>query len=467
MTHHLTRLQRRLLVVVLCAPLMGLLGVIAAEAVPDDRIADHLLDGQQAGILTREVGRPKTPLDTLASAPTECLGFSVGLGDAAEPNHVTTAIVAPTYFESPAYRPCEALDRNLQVYRATGELPPGISYLRYWHGYTVFTRPALAVFGVAGTRWIAFALVAVAVGAMVVVVGRALGFATAAILVAPTILTTDTLIGGFSATAAIGSAAAWFGGWLTFTFVSRHPDWRSAALVAALAGTLSAYLDLMTSMPGAYALTVVGAALGVIAASGVFALRGNWRVVGAAAIGWIVGLIWMWGSKWIIAAVTVGVDEVVDSVRSRVDLYVQGGRQADTSRVHGLSDNLGTWWDRPLTPWIVFGILAVLVVAAARGRRRTGILTTCAACAAIVAVPALGWYLGLSTHSEIHAFLVYRSLPMVFGAVAALLYVALTGSEERSSGVSGGESAEEYATSLLVEPEGAQRTSVAAGAPTR
>ena len=29
--------------------------------------------------------------------------------------------------------------------------------MRYWHGYAVFTRPALAIFGLSGTRWLAFA----------------------------------------------------------------------------------------------------------------------------------------------------------------------------------------------------------------------------------------------------------------------------------------------------------------------
>ena len=43
----------------------------------------------------------------------------------------------------------------LAEFAATGVLPPRPDYMRYWHGYAVFTRPALAVFGLAGTRWLA------------------------------------------------------------------------------------------------------------------------------------------------------------------------------------------------------------------------------------------------------------------------------------------------------------------------
>jgi hypothetical protein len=421
----LTTGERRLLLVVLCAPLLGLVGVIAADAVPDSRIADHLLDGQRAGILTRDARREPTPLDTLAPSPTECLAFSVGLGDQPGRNHVTTAIVSPTYVEARGFLPCRILARNLDVFESTGTLPPGTSYLRYWHGYAALTRPALGLFGVAGTRWIAFTLLAVSMGAMAFAVARTLGLAVTAILLAPTLLTTDTLIGGFTAHSAIGMATAWAGGWMSFALVSRRPVWTTAALVAALAGVLSAYLDLMTAMPAAYALAVAGAALGVIAARGAAALRDGWRVTAGAAIGWVIGLAWMWASKWVIAAITVGVDEVVDSVRSRVDLYVSGDRRVSPSRTEGLTDSLDAWWSRPLAPWIVLGILAVLVVAAVRGRNYARTVAGSSACAAIAAVPAVGWYLALSAHSQIHAFLVYRSLPVAFGAAAAVLYVGL------------------------------------------
>jgi hypothetical protein len=333
---------------------------------------------------------------------------------------------------NPVYRSCVRLDRALDVFSATGTLPAGENYLRYWHGYTVLTRPALGLFGVAGTRWIAFTLVAVAVSAMAVAVARSFGLGVTAVLLAPTLLTTDTIISGLTAALAVAMASAWAGGWMSFTLVSRRPDARTAALAAAAAGALTAYFDLMTVMPGALALTVVGASLGMIAADREEGLRSGWRVAAAAAAGWVAGLAWMWGSKWLIAAITVGVDEVVDNVRARIDLWVGGQfrRQVDQSVGAGLVENLRVWWDRPLTPWVVLVIGVVLVVVATRRRENLGPVGGTALCAAIAVVPALGWYVVLNTHSQVHAAFLDRSIGMAFGGAAALLYVGLTAPRE-------------------------------------
>ena len=92
--------------------------------------------------------------------------------------------------------------------------------------------------------------------------------------------------------------------------VAVRPNWATAALAAAVAGAISAYLDLMTTMPGALALTSVGATLGACVAGRV-SLR-TWRIAAAAVVGWIVGLAWMWGWKWVIAAAVLGFDTVDD-----------------------------------------------------------------------------------------------------------------------------------------------------------
>ena len=44
----------------------------------------------------------------------------------------------------------------------------------------------------------------------------------------------------------------------------------------------------------------------------------------AAAVGWVAGLAWMWVSKWVIAAAVVGVDAVVDDVRSQIEFRLSG-----------------------------------------------------------------------------------------------------------------------------------------------
>ena len=414
-----------MLLLLLCAPLLGLIGVIAAEAVPDGRIANHLLDAERAGILATEVGRATSPLDTTVQTPAECGALSIGLGAHPGDDHVTTAIV------SPAYRSCPSLHRGLEEFEATGQLRPGVLHLRYWHGYAVMTRPVLALFGLAGTRWIAFGLLALTMVGMAASVARAFGVAAGALLVAPTLLTTDSIIGGLSAVVAISTAGVFAGGWMSFLLVSRRPTWTTAALAAALSGSLSAYLDLLINVPGAYSLTVASVALGLVATGGVAALHRQWRVVAAAALGWAVGHVWMLGSKWVIAAIVVGVDRVVESVNSRLDAWARTGEgsalyRSPPSRIHGLTDNLGMWWSQPLTPWVVGVILAVLVVAGARRQPSVRTLTSPAVGVLLAVVPLLVWYLALPHHSQFHSWLVYRAIPVAFGGVAVLCYVCWT-----------------------------------------
>jgi hypothetical protein len=418
--------ERRLLVVLLCAPLLGLVGVLVAEVVPDGRIAYHLLRAEQAGVIA-PVERPTTSVGTRADRFTECLSFSVGLGD-----HEGEGVVANA-MRSPAYVGCRRLEAGLRQLEATDTLAPGRTYLRYWHGYTVLSRPTIGITGVAGTRWIAFALLALAAGGMAAAVRRAFGGVAAALLVAPVVLTTDMIIGGLAASTAIGMSSAWLGGWMCLSAVVRRPEWRIAALIAALAGTVSAYLDLLTTTPGAFALAVVGAALGILATGVDPTLRRAWRVTAAAAVGWVAGFVWMWVSKWLIAAAVLGVDEVVDNVRSQVVFRLSGDYEGvSRSRVRGLTDNLGEWWGQPLTPWVVVAVVGVLVVAAVRWRRQSAVAARIGVCCALVAAPMLAWYGALNNHSQIHSWLVYRSLPVTFGALSALVYVAIKTAPRRT-----------------------------------
>ena len=421
--------ERRLLIVLLTAPLLGFIGVMAAHAVPNARIADHLIDAEHAGIITETSDPGPTPLGTTAALYTECTTFSLGLADVPGEGFVADSLLGT------AYTGCRRLGAALDHYGDTGELPSGYSYLRYWHGYSILTRPGIGLVGVAGTRWLAFAFMALAVGGTCAAVRRGFGTAPAVLLIAPTLLTTDVVIGSLSASTAIGTGSAWVAGWLSFVLVSDRPAWHRATLVAALAGAITAYLDLMTTMPGSFALTVVGATLGAMAAGVRQSEQGLWRVSAAAAGGWAIGLAGMWASKWLITALTVGLGTVMDSVTDALGFRLSSGTHGVTdSRVRGLTINVEEWWDQPLTAWVVFGSLAVVAVGAIRWRRSKREIGSVLFCCALVAVFVMSWYLALNNHSQIHRQLVYRSLPIAFGAVAALVYAASRGP---MSGVTG------------------------------
>ena len=131
-----------------------------------------------------------TPLGTSAARYTECTAFSLGLGARADANVLTNAM------SSPAYTGCTRLDAALDTYAETGTLRAGFPYLRYWHGYAMITRPALALFGVTGTRWIAFACSLLVVFGMCAAVKRSFGLIATLFVVGPALLTSDMVVAG-------------------------------------------------------------------------------------------------------------------------------------------------------------------------------------------------------------------------------------------------------------------------------
>jgi hypothetical protein len=410
--------ERKLLIVLLLAPLLGLAGVVVAELVPDGRIAYNVLRGHRAGVLGIEE-RPLTPLATTMDRYTECVTVTVGLGDPEGSNFVTSAIV------SPAYGGCEQAAAQLEALDVTGELAEASPYLRYWHGYAMVTRPSLAIVGLAGTRWIALGLLVVAVALLSSSVKRSFGVVAAGLVVAPALLTTDLMLGGLTIPHAIGLGAAWFGGWIALRAVSRAPNWTAAALASALAGAVMAYLDLLTTMPGSLALTAVSATLALHTSRTV--IHPPWRVTAAAVIGWAIGLTWMWAWKWIFAAIAAGPRTVVDNVKSQIQFRLSGEYEGvSDAPLRGLTSNLEYWWNQPLTPLVVAGVAALILYAAWQNRRPISVRV--ATCAAIVIVPFAMWYLALSNHSQIHVWLTYRSIPITFGALSALVFVTVAGS---------------------------------------
>ena len=96
-------IDRRLLLLLLCAPLLGLIGVVAADLVPNDPIADNLV-GADAAEQIGPSDANATPLGTSAACYTECTSFSLGLGTRPGANVLTNAM------RSPAYTGCSRLD---------------------------------------------------------------------------------------------------------------------------------------------------------------------------------------------------------------------------------------------------------------------------------------------------------------------------------------------------------------------
>jgi hypothetical protein len=414
--------QRWLLTLLVSAPLLGLFGVVGAELVPDGRIAAHLVEALDRGELDAR-DRTISMLGTTADHYAECTAVTIGLGDP------TGNIVRRALFSPAAFGCVPAVD-ELSEFAATGVLTRQPDYMRYWHGYTVFTRPALALFGLSGTRWLAIAILGGAVAGFTRSAGRRFGRIPAALVLVPALLTTDMIVGGWSISQALGMATAWFAGWLVLVQTSRDATWPTAALAAAIGGAINAYFDLMVAIPASLILCTVAAGLTASTRDNRFALRPAVAAMGASAGGWLAGLGGMWFAKWLLAWLLVDRRRIVDSVRDQVEFRTGGDYEGVTgTRLTGFTKNVQYWWDQPLAPLVLLGVAVAVGYAVWRHTRRPAwrwqSIGEVAACCALAAVPFALWYVVLNNHNQIHVWQTYRSVAVAIGAIAAFAYVAV------------------------------------------
>lgn len=86
---------------------------------------------------------------------------------------------------------------------------------------------------------------------------------------------------------------------------------------------------------------------------------------------------------------------------------------------------------------MIAAVVIGVVVLGARRRGRSGSAPPWAAIAtscAIIAVPVAGWYLVSNNHSQIHSWLVYRSIPITFGGLLAFIGATTTESANATPG---------------------------------
>lgn len=387
-------------------PLVGLAGMVVADNVPDRWVMDRLFEGVSTGSLDAEdygVGIAGGRVDEF----TECIAITVLVGDADGVGTLESAIRAPTLGKC-----SEAVPRIVGWAEGEG-LRRNYDYYRYWHGHGLVLRPSVALFGVAATRLLAAAALVVSVLALARATSRRLGLPAAVALVGPLVASTDfvdlpsVLPHALSMTLLLGTAA----------FVVDRPPRSTWALlaVAAASGAAFVYVDLFPLPSAAWTMFVVAAGIGAVALPAA-PLLGRMALAGG---GWILGYAWMWFTKWVFAAMVVGVDTVRSVIRYQIELRLDGEQASVEDRVFAsIERNVEEWWNQPLT-WLVAATAVVAVAASVIRIRRSGASGEWPV-RAVLALPAaipFVWYEVLSNHSQVHAWLTYRSVAVALGVV--------------------------------------------------
>jgi hypothetical protein len=379
--------------------------MLAAMAVPNAPIARHL----RSAIASKDFAvdeREAEPIGPgLVDGFTDCVALTMGLAKV-QHGGLVYRTVADGHFGA-----CGSSRAALATY--DGSQPAVQEYFRYWHGYTVVTRPLLATVGVKASRIVLWVALVASVAVLLVTMRR--WWWAGAVALLPLLLTSDAVALPMSEPAAIAWCVALLGAALV---------WRLAQsrLVAAalIAGATYAFVDLLTNPSAAWALTAF------IAATAGFVRLGQWRSAlrdgGVAAAAWFVGYAGTWTSKWLLGLDVYGWTRVRHEVLDQIGLRASSG---------GVDKGVGVTTRINFDNWIASGwrealvIVVLVAVAAALGAAivRRQAVSTAAVAAPVVIVPV--WYELVRNQSQIHAFFTYRALPVACGiAIAAGLLAA-------------------------------------------
>ncbi|GGH37569.1 hypothetical protein [Microbacterium album] len=390
----------------------------AGAAVPDRAIAQQLTASIEQGLYERSY--PPNGVGGKHDAYTDCVVAGTGLGEESMSAWERGLLV-------PRISSCT--NGGVEQIRALarGEDVEHHLYLRYWAGYTVLFRPALALGGMAAMNAVSLFALACALFAMWWVLSRRTSPLVAAALTLPLLGTSDVLVTpGGSAEHALSLATAFAGVALAAWASTRGLP--ALFLAAVAAGAVFNFFDLLNNPNLAWVLTAAAGPLCVAFRGGTPRRMALAALSGAA--GWMIGFAAAFVQRWTTAALAAGPDAALKQVVENVAVRSGLADRPDDTVVRGLGQgtwaNLAYYADMPLARVaavaVVVAIIALLFVAARRsGARAIWMFATAALPAAVVPL----WYEVMTNHSQIHSFFMYRAVPAAIGVVLAAAITAL------------------------------------------
>ncbi len=392
--------------------------LVIGAAVPDRPIVERL----STDVATGSYGPSGEPdgQGGRATSFTDCVAAGTGLG---EPN----LSAFERAVRMPRLQSCEKGARQIDRLQRGEELGSGLEYFRYWAGYSVLTRPVLAAGGMDAMRLVAGGLFGMALIAMVLAVSRVTGVVYMLALTTPMLLSSNVLSVPATAFSHALSLAVIFGGVAAVASASRRAGWTVLYAVAVSACVFN-FVDLLTTPAIPWALSAAVAAAATFTRARVLTDSLRMGVVVAAV--WFAAYVVTWVTRWLLTAVVLGWDHVMDVVLGTVRFRVDGD-YAGVSHTFGAAvlQNARKWLEVPVMPEVVLvGATVTALVALMLAWRRFG--ASQLVVAAVLAAPALiapAWMAVLSNHSQIHDGFVYRTVPVSIGiALGACLLASTT-----------------------------------------
>ena len=287
---------------------------------------------------------------------------------------------------------------------------------KHWFGIAVLSRPLFAWFGHSGVIVVSVGLLSAAVTAVVLVVGRRRGLVAGLAMVVPVVLTGDFFIDGlFSGWNHGLMMAVGLAGVAVIADKSDH-DAEVLAVWAFGVGCVFNYFNMFSFVPGVWAMSA--------AAAGLYAKSQRTLKAVCTVISWPAGFALMWGCKWLIAAITLGTDEVISIVVTRFRARIISDSEVYASHIaRGVDFTFGEGFMKVWELWFIYERLAIAVLFFVLLLLVWKIFfDTCSLGAEACVGPAAAVVCSLvvNPHMVVHAEIYdFRVAPMMLGAIAA------------------------------------------------
>jgi len=330
----------------------------------------------------------------------ECVALAIGV----EPGGVgwhNAIMAARPLSEGP---PCESLPAAIAN-------KPGVTWLpypRYWHGYRVVLDPLTAWLPMYPVRYVMLAAMIAALTWFAFELRSLVGADATLAVIVPTVVLTDLWI-NWNNTAQTIAIIVIFAGSAVAARRARTLD-SNLILIAAVFGSLFNYVDFLLNVPWQPMLIAF------------VALAAGRRVPEtlAVVIAWFAGYSLTWASKWVIAvAAGVSWSDIFEVITYRLNGdapgYVQHHFLAPTRKV------LSYLYHETRSAMLFPLLLPALLLPVGRPNlRRFALLSS------PLLIP-FGWFELLSNHTQIHAWMVYRTVASCVGILIAAAIIASRG----------------------------------------
>ncbi|MCB2112526.1 MAG: hypothetical protein KDD85_03155 [Parvularculaceae bacterium] len=371
-------------------------GVLSAFAVPSAPILRNLLERPDVLFARRaDNGR-------VIDADTECIGVSIGLDLTGEPHTLVERAV-----DAQSLYGCQPLE----VYFTGSRNEEIRDYFRYWHGFTVIARPALALMPYNDFRGLLFTL---SVGIFIWLawrVGADFTPATALALAAPFVV-----VNAMGLTVVVTKATTWLLAIGAALFLSRRRSSQTPLLAFFIVGALTAYFDFFTAPAFVFCFAAMIWALYEMRA----AREPEWGALVALGVFWGVGWAGFILIKIAIAAIVLDSNvwrDFIDAAAFRV----RGETELVESFIPGAA--LYANFAALKSVWAPIAIIAFIILPfatkarRARWRRLAGEKSVLLA----IAIAPLIWLEVFSNHAQIHAAFTQINLTPAFFLSALVL----------------------------------------------